>query len=160
MSLLQFTMSLILSTFTMLEPNLFALRCSERIQPCVDYLSKWPQQREADRERKKETEEEGGEPLPPGEHIGMRPAHHKTEAILHMHIHWHWTRKGLEHSEQQQEMNSICTHTLRSRKKSDKNYLPNWTKSKNWNKYIYTLQDCLTFWDPNTEYQCSISFCT
>lgn len=79
MSLLQFTMSLIPSTFTMLEPNLFALRCSESIQPCVDYLSKWPQQREAGGER--ETEEEGGEPLPLWEHLGMRLAHHKTEAI-------------------------------------------------------------------------------
>lgn len=46
MSPLRFTRSLILSSSTMLELHLSAWSCGESIQPCVDYLSKWPQQRE------------------------------------------------------------------------------------------------------------------
>lgn len=46
MSPLRFTTSLILSTFTMLKLLLSAWSWTERIQPCVDYISKWPQQRE------------------------------------------------------------------------------------------------------------------
>lgn len=46
MSPLRFTVILIPSTFTMLELLLSAWKWTESIQPCVDYISKWPQQSE------------------------------------------------------------------------------------------------------------------